>query len=783
MSIILASSAIGLAKTSIGSIGKSTGEITFDKNSTSETFKIWNKSSGTLYYYLFVTKGAQYFKVTPTSGVTTGPRIQHTVTADFNTMPTGTTVIGQIKIVNGWDVNSPQYINLTAQNVPSRHIQFIKIEQGIDYIPGASDENAVTGNCDGLGLAGDFDCDGSVDFIDFAIFAKQWGQTGSDIRADISPSYKDGSVDPNDLKVFSKNWLQDGRIGETYDFRFTIETDSTVAEVNFTTPDGLTYPGSNHSAPNHIGTTRNTQNGITYWQYQEWFYEANGLDNYPDGKYTVNITYTDNNSDATAVNFGIPNRAGSIAKPTQRPEIVYPLDTEGVTSSLQFAWEKCSDSNVNSIRLGFSNPSDTNLTEQDYGENTVKTNALNLDPGRWFGELSFGRWYQAQNDDDITVEVGKTSRRHIAFDITKEFGTLGGLKNHQLYAPDCAGKMVTFSLTGGGSGVVESDSNVQGDCSFAKVILSGTTDKSVLTITPEPGAKTSIVNIEAAGPIKTINARNVDLTGDILINGTAAMIILNDVSGSSNIKIGSSSSPCALKFGRVNNLTLTSGTPIKELRATEWKSGSLNAPWISNLTIDGNAAGGIAGDFGADVNLSGTGRPKGISLKKAKIAGQLGDSNWIVVGDCGTIETASSSQDLDANIMGNIGTLKAVGNKKMNINATLSGIWQVKSANTITAGQLMDSNFAAANGLLKTLKITGIVGEPFGIINSNVTAGHIGSAYLAFPQYSNNGTPFGLTAGAIDKVTVKDPAKTTTWKNLKVGAEAITTQDFVIRLE
>jgi hypothetical protein len=736
---------------------------------------------------LFVIEGSTYFKVTPASGTSGGAAKVCTVTADFNTMPHGTTVTGQIEIIDAADVNSPKYINLTAQDGPSRHIQLIKIEEGIDYIPGASDENAVTGNCDGLGLAGDFDCDGFVDFLDFAVFADQWRQTGSDIRADISPSYKDGSVDMNDLSVFCKNWLKNGRIGKTYDFRFTMETDSAVADVNFTTPDGFTYPDSNLDASRHIGTTRTTQNGITYWQYQEWFYEANGLDNYLDGKYTIGIIYTDNNPDKTVVNFGIPKQAGSIAQPTQRPEITYPLSTEGVASPLRFAWEKCDDSNVTSIRLGFNNPSDSNLVEQEYGENTVKADVLNLYPSKWFAELGFGRWYQTQNDSNIAIEVGKTSRSHITFDITRGFGTFGGLRNHQLLIPDCAGKMVTFSLTGGGSGVVESDSNVQGDCSFANVILSGTTEKSVLTITPEPGAKTSVVNIEVAGPIKTINASNVNLEGDILIDGTAATILLNDASGSSNIiNIGSSSSPkatCSLKFGRINNLALTSGMPIKTLRATEWKGGSVNAPWISSLAIDGNAMSGIAGDFGADVNLSGAGSPKGISLNKANIAGELGDSNWNIVGNCRTIQTASSSQDFDANITGNIGTLKAIGNKTMGINATLSGTWQVKSANTITAGQLADANFTAANGLLKTLKITGVVGEPFGIINSNVTAGHIGSAYLAFPKYSNNGTPFGLTAGKIDKVTVKDPAKTTTWKKLKVGSETITTQDFEIRLQ
>ncbi len=159
---------------------------------------------------MYVSAGTTYFTVTPTTGQVRGTvdAKTHTVSVDFNTIPHGTTVTGQIAIVCTSANNSPQYINLTAQDAISRHIQFISIEQGIDYIPGASDENAVTGNCDGLGLAGDFDCDGFVDFIDFAIFAQQWGQTGSDLRADISPSYKDGSVDINDFNVFSSHWLQ-----------------------------------------------------------------------------------------------------------------------------------------------------------------------------------------------------------------------------------------------------------------------------------------------------------------------------------------------------------------------------------------------------------------------------------------------------------------------------------------------------------------------------------------------------------------------------------------------
>jgi hypothetical protein len=787
LSIIIASSAISLGDES--SIGKNTSQIVFDdKDSASKTFKIWNKGTGTLNYKVSVSTGSTYFKVTPTTG-TSGGSLQertHTVTVDFNTVPHAATVTGKIKITNNSDVNSPQYIDLTAHDAISRHIQFISIEQGIDYIPGADDENASVGNCDGMGLAGDLSCDGYVDFLDFAFLAEQWRQTGSNLRADISPASKNGSVDMNDLSAFINNWLADGRIGQTYDFRLIVETDSTVADINFITPDGFIYPDSNLGSSRHFAKNRSTENGITYWQYQEWFYEANGLDNYLDGKYTIKAIYKDHNSDQTEVYFGIPKQAGSIARITQRPEFISPLNSDWIVSPLTFSWDKCTDVNVNSIRLGYRNSHDSNTTDKDFDKKAVKADSLKLVPGSSFADLSFGQWYLTTNSDGIAIEAGKTSRNHIAFDVTKGFGTFGGEKNHQLQVADCNGKMVTFTLTGGGWGSVEGDPNIQDDCSFAKIILTGTTDKSVLTITPLKGAKAIIGSIESDGPVKTINAPSVNVTGDISINGTAANITLNDISGSSNITIGSAASSKAtasLKLGRINKLALTSRTPIATLKATEWKTGSLTTPWVSSLSIDGNSAGGIAGNFGADVNLSGQGNPKGTTLKKATIAGEIGDSNWTITGSVGTITAAGSSKGLDVNITSSIGTLKALGNKPMNLKATLSGIWNAESANTITAGQLEDFDLTTENGLTKTLNVKGIVEEPFGLINSNIYAGSIGTAYLAFPKYSNGGTPFGLTAVTINKVTVKDPTKTTTLKGSQLGTEGFTTEDFEIRLK
>ena len=55
-------------------------------------------------------------------------------------------------------------------------------------------------------LPPDFDFDGDVDFVDFALFAADWQETGCAIcsRADLNC---DGKVDLLDLQEFGVNWL------------------------------------------------------------------------------------------------------------------------------------------------------------------------------------------------------------------------------------------------------------------------------------------------------------------------------------------------------------------------------------------------------------------------------------------------------------------------------------------------------------------------------------------------------------------------------------------------
>jgi hypothetical protein len=792
LSFFLATTALS-ATDSNSLIGISTGRIELEGATTSKTFKIWNKGTDKMSYTVSVTDGGHYFSVAPTSGDSNGPSDAHvhTVTVDYNVIPHGGTVTGKITISDG---KSTRYIDLSATETVASHVRGVRIEHGIDC-------NEQDGN------------------------------------------------DPN------------------YVFLINIITDNSAAVVAFVVPDGdpcdpYTITKTDYTKNGHIETRHSTKAGEQSWTYQAWFSDFNGLTAYWNGNYIVKIIYTDSAEAETEVGFSIPKRPGAIPQSTQKPTMTSPSKDGNAVSPVRFVWEKCSDSNVGLILFGYKRPGDANWIEHEYAKGATKTGLFNLDYGAWLSELTFGRWYQAKNSDGIDVNVGKYIKSYSSFMVTNTFGTFEELKNHQLQVEDCNGHIVTFTLTGGGEGVVVND------CNFNNIILSGTTAKSVFSITTVGGAKTSIGNIDANGPIKAIIGRNVNLKGDITIDGSAAMIVMGNVPGDSNITIGSPASPktaCALKFGEVNNLALTSGTPIKELRATEWKGGSVDAPWISNLAIDGNTA----GDFDANITLSGEDSPKDMALKSVKIAGglggttwnitgncgtiqiagepgkatwdingscgtiqiaeKLGKATWNIAGDCGTIEIAESNAAFKADIAGDVGTLKVVGNKKLDIPSVLSGTWSFESVKTIGAAEISECNITAtqepnmpaigkmtvtgwisncdietagdvdsitAGGIryssigsidalssLGRLQIKGIKGEAYCLINSDITAEHIGNAYLAYPKTFNSGTPFGLTASSIDMLTIKDSTSTQTWKNLADPNDTVTIEDLVIRLE
>lgn len=723
-------------------IGKSISRINLRGNVASKKFQIWNKGTGALNYTLsIVNDDGNCFTVTPEEGNSSGPtdKKTHTVTVDYNAVVEaaghGGTVTGEIEIKD--NSNNTSYIELTATETIATHVSRIAIEQDVNY-----------------------------------------------------------SV-------------------EKYDFRLNVDTDSNVSSIEVTTPENQTisYPDINYP---------DSDVNVFHWAFQD---EVNDLSGYGDGRYTIVATYDDDETAQTTINFGIPNKPGTIVWPTQEPNLINPLPDKQTVSPVRFNWGKCTDPCANGIRLILEKQDGNERIEKKYGKSTTRPAAITLDVGAWDVELGIGRRYESKNEDGIKYEVGKWGIISSNFEVMKWFGTFDEFRNRPLKIADCCGTDVTFNLTGGGKGRIEDT-----DCGFTNIILTGTTAKSIFSINTANSNITSVGNITADSNIRAISGGKADLAGNISISGGAGSIVLNNAAGS--ISIGSSHLPkiipCNFKFNQIDGLDLTSQTPVRNLQAAEWASGSLTAPWVSTMKIKGN--------FGANVNLDGENSPGGMTLEKATIEGTVSSSfegldyGWTITGNCGTIEMAISDETALVEIYGNVNTLKAAGNKKAKLSGDISGTLVFNSAKTIEADSMSQCSILAdgsaddnipdiknlsvrgwisgsaiitdgnvgsitaggiqnctdddfsVGGTIGRLEIKGIKNEAFCYINSNITAGRIGTAIVAYPKYNNSGTDFGLTTNSIDKLTLKDSSRKTTWLDPNLSTTPIIINDFKIVL-
>ncbi|MBN2018746.1 MAG: hypothetical protein JW749_00815 [Sedimentisphaerales bacterium] len=360
------------------------------------------------------------------------------------------------------------------------------------------------------------------------------------------------------------------------------------------------------------------------------------------------------------------------------------------------------------------------------------------------------------------------------------FGTTDSQKNVKVSLNDCNNNNVTFSITGGGYGKIDSQ-----DCTFSNISLYNTTDTSVLTISPKGKARSSVGNIICKGPIKSINASKISVFGGITIEA------------SSNPK-----TKTTITIDRAEGLTINSGIPIKTLTATDWIGGAINAPSMERLTIKGDKKRAIAGDL--DVNVA-----VDSNINSVKVAGTL-SGEW----SCNAVKSITAVDIVEANLILNQlpdSKVKVLALGKLTAKYWIDSI-RIRSSGhigTITAGAIIDSSCFAGttstsdidlDGVLdlpdpsvdidyiapttiKIIKIKGIKGElPPWTINSNIAAANILSASLSYPDNDNDETPFGLSAGFIKSLKIKDAEGTVTYKNLDKPSDSKTFEDAEIRL-
>jgi hypothetical protein len=386
---------------------------------------------------------------------------------------------------------------------------------------------------------------------------------------------------------------------------------------------------------------------------------------------------------------------------------------------------------------------------------------------------------QVNITDNNTTEISGNYRQLC------NFGSFDGQRNVKLTLKDCNNNDVTFSLSGGGYGEMYCD-----DCNFLSINLYNTNEKSKLTISTKNKTGSSVGSIICNGPLKSIVARNTGLHGSIVIGSPAKP------NPNAAVMIG---------LDQASDLSISSEMPIKTLSATEWLGGSINAPSVGSITTKGDKKRSIAGDLDVNVALDG-------SINSAKVAGTL-SGEW----SCDSIGSVSAMDIVEANLILskkpdlNIKIL-ALGKLTAKVDINNSQVLSTGHIGTVSAAKIVDSSCFAGvvatsdlNGdgvldlpdpnldanqinyiepaTIKKIAIKGIKGEPYPYyINSNIAAAHILSATPFYPEYDNGGIPFGLSAGFIKALKIKDVNGTESWKNLDEPNDSLTFDDFQIRL-
>lgn len=286
------------------------------------------------------------------------------------------------------------------------------------------------------------------------------------------------------------------------------------------------------------------------------------------------------------------------------------------------------------------------------------------------------------------------------------FGTIGKHGGLRLKLDDPNGTLVTFSLSGPGSGAVTETGN------SLNISTAGTTSASQLTIAS--AAANTILGITVNGSLATLQARNTTLVQSLAINGGVNTINLAGVSpgaaGAASITLGSNKSS-SLSLGNVGALDLTSAAPLQRVSAANWQSGTIGAPTISSLLVPGT--------FDANVRTHANGK-----IANAKI-GSITGGTWAVAGNIGTLRLTGNLSNANLFAGADTGPDDLLGTSDdVFASAIIGSFW--------IGGNITSSTIGA--GVSIPVTTTGVYG-PFtpiakGAIHSIVVVGTIDSSTL-----------------------------------------------------
>jgi len=206
----------------------------------------------------------------------------------------------------------------------------------------------------------------------------------------------------------------------------------------------------------------------------------------------------------------------------------------------------------------------------------------------------------------------------------------------------------------------------------------------------------------------------------------------------------------SLKLGDVVSATIEVDDMLRSARFRRVQSAQITADEIRKIKTTGNKAMAMPGDFTADVTAR--------VLKSATIRGDLVNSTinltQQVVADKPSTKAMSRLKvtgfiaDSLLRSAGHLGTLTFGGMRNATIHAAVAGDFDSDLPS------VLDDFYDTAT--ISKLRVKGIDGEPFAMINTNIAAWIQKNVKLVGVQLANGGEPFGLSAHEVVKLTQPD---------------------------
>jgi subtilisin family serine protease len=398
-------------------------------------------------------------------------------------------------------------------------------------------------------------------------------------------------------------------------------------------------------------------------------------------------------------------------------------------------------------------------------------------------------------------------------------------KQHAVYE-DSNGRKVTVSLTGPGSGVV----SVVGASALVDIAVTGSTKATHLNIITATAVNSNVSGIAITGSLATLNAPRVELTGDLTVSGTIALLAIAGATGNNTLSIQGTGTAGTLELGNISDLTVNTSEPLKALTDTAWQNLStadvITAPYIQLLSSKG--------DFGAGL-VVGSG---GAALETARIGGAINQGTWKIDGTINSIVAGSTALAWTADVQGAITTWQVNGTAGGNVTAaairnvhvkddftatlnltsdgtgrnpsldvfsvggtinqaTIRSVGDIDSihtgaidgstifagvSSTVTGVPTSTADFSNSSEILSFV-VTGVKGSTFAVTTSEIAAAEIGKVYVARVDITAGDTDTAIVAETLASFTEVQPKSAVlAWNSKKPTSELTTEGDLTVNL-